>query len=287
MTASGTSDPRSGLPSLGFGLGLRPEYYPDILDGDPPVDWFEAISENYMVAGGPPLRQLDRIRERWPVALHGVSLSIGGSDALDMEYLAKLKALAERVKPAWISDHLCWSRQGGVQLHDLLPLPFTGESLRHVAARVRCVQDYLGRRILLENVSSYVEWQASTMTEWEFLAALAEEADCLLLLDVNNVYVSARNHGFEAMDFLNGLPVHRVAQMHLAGHSDDGNLIIDTHDAPVIDPVFDLYAQAVRRFGPVAAMIERDDNFPPFTELLDELARLRRVGTAALASEAA
>jgi uncharacterized protein len=287
MTPSGTSNPRSGLPSLGFCLGLRPEYYPDILDGDPPVDWFEAISENYMVAGGPPLRQLDRVRERWPVVLHGVSLSIGGSDALDMEYLARLKGLAQRVNPAWISDHLCWSRHDGVQLHDLLPLPFNEESLRHVAARVRQVQDVLGRRILLENVSSYIEWQTSTMTEWEFLAALSEMADCLLLLDINNVYVSARNHGFDADDFLDGLPVHRVAQMHLAGHSDNGDLIIDTHDAPVIGPVFDLYARAVRRFGPVAAMIERDDKFPPFAELLDELAHLRRVAATAAASEAA
>ncbi len=284
---SGASDPRSGLPRLGFGLGLRPEYYPEILDGDPPVDWFEAISENYMVAGGPPLRQLERIRERWPVVLHGVALSIGGSDELDMDYLSKLKALAARVRPAWISDHLCWSRQDGVQLHDLLPLPFTEASLRHVAARVRRVQDYLGRRVLLENVSSYVEWQASSMTEWEFLARLAEEADCLLLLDVNNVYVSARNHGFAALDFINGLPVHRVAQMHLAGHSHNGDLVIDTHDAPVSDPVFELYAQALRRFGPVAAMIERDDKFPPFAELLDELARLRRIAAAAPASEAA
>lgn len=279
--------PRDGLPQLGFGLGLRPEYYPDILDGNPPVDWFEAISENYMVEGGPPLRQLDRIAERWPVVLHGVSLSIGGSDPLDTDYLARLKALARRVRPAWISDHLCWSRHGGVQLHDLLPIPFNDETLRHVAARLRQVQDMLGCRILLENVSSYVEWQSSTMTEWEFIARLAEEADCLLLLDVNNVYVSARNHGFQAEDFLNALPLGRVAQIHLAGHSDNGDLIVDTHDAPIVDAVFDLYGAAMRRFGPVASMIERDDNFPPFAELLAELTRMRAVAMAALAEQAA
>ncbi|HEX6957709.1 MAG TPA: DUF692 domain-containing protein [Ferrovibrio sp.] len=276
-------EPRRDLPRLGFGLGLRPEYYPDILDGDPPVDWFEAISENYMVDGGPPLRKLDQVAERWPVVLHGVSLSIGGSDPLDFEYLARLKALARRAKPAWVSDHLCWSRHNGTHLHDLLPIPFNDETLRHVASRVRQVQDFLGRRILLENVSSYIEWRSSTMAEWKFLARLSEEADCLLLLDVNNVYVSARNHGFAAEDFLNGLPVGRVAQMHLAGHSDTGAFIIDTHDAPITDPVFALYRKAVQRFGPVPSMIERDDNFPPFAELLDELARVRREAAAALA----
>ncbi|MFN4163795.1 MAG: DUF692 domain-containing protein [Ferrovibrio sp.] len=269
--------PDHGLPNLGFGLGLRPQYYPDILDGDPPVDWFEAITENYLVAGGSPLRQLERIAERWPVVLHGVSLSVCGSDPLDAEYLAQVKALAVRIGPRWISDHLCWSRHDGVQLHDLLPIPFNEETLRHVAARVRQVQDLLGRRILLENVSSYVEWSGSTMTEWDFLAALAEQADCLLLLDLNNVYVSARNHGFDADAYLNGIPRGRVAQIHLAGHSDQGDLIVDTHDAPVADPVFALYARALRRFGPVSTMIERDDNFPPFTELLDELGRVRQV----------
>ncbi|WP_341705327.1 DUF692 domain-containing protein [Ferrovibrio sp.] len=277
----------NGLPRLGFGLGLRPQYYPDILDGDVPVDWFEAVTENYLVDGGPPLRQLDRIAERWPVVLHGVSLSIGGSDPLDRDYLARVKALAARVRPQWISDHLCWSRHGGVQLHDLLPVPFSEAILRHVAGRVRQVQDMLGRRILLENVSSYVEWQSSAMTEWDFLAALCEEADCLLLLDMNNVYVSARNHGFDADAFLAAIPADRVAQIHLAGHSDQGDLIVDTHDAPVADAVFDLYGRALRRFGPVSTMIERDDNFPPFAELLDELGRVRQVAAAALPAEAA
>jgi uncharacterized protein (UPF0276 family) len=277
----------NALPNLGFGLGLRPQYYPDILDGDPPVDWFEAITENYLVAGGPPLRQLDRIAERWPVVLHGVSLSICGSDPLDTGYLAQVKALAARVQPQWISDHLCWSRHNGIQLHDLLPVPFNDDTLRHVAARVRQVQDSLGRRILLENVSSYVEWASSTMTEWEFLAALSREADCLLLLDVNNVYVSARNHGFDADAFLAGIPKDRVAQIHLAGHSDMGDLIIDTHDAAVADPVFDLYARALHRFGPVSTMIERDDNFPPFADLLEELDRVRQVAAAALREAAA
>lgn len=283
MTAAPTASlTASGLPDLGFGLGLRPQYYPDILDGDPPVDWFEAVTENYLVDGGPPLRQLDRIAERWPVVLHGVSLSIGGSEPLDRDYLAQVKTLAARVRPHWISDHLCWTRQDGVQLHDLLPLPYNAETLRHVADRVRQVQDSLGRRILLENVSSYVEWRQSDMTEWDFLAALAAEADCLLLLDVNNIYVSARNHGFDADVFLAAIPPARVAQIHLAGHSDQGDLIIDTHDAPVADPVFELYGRALRRFGPVSTMIERDDNFPPFGELLDELGRVRRVAATAL-----
>ncbi|WP_300302278.1 DUF692 domain-containing protein [Ferrovibrio sp.] len=277
----------SGLPDLGFGLGLRPQYYPDILDGEPPVDWFEAITENYLVDGGPPLRQLDRIAARWPVVLHGVSLSICGSDPLDMEYLAQVKRLAARVRPQWISDHLCWSRHNGVQLHDLLPIPFNEDTLRHVAARVRQAQDFLGRRILLENVSSYVEWNGSTMTEWDFLAALSREADCLLLLDVNNVYVSARNHGFDADAYLAGIPHDRVAQIHLAGHSDLGDLIIDTHDAPIADPVFALYARALRRFGPVSTMIERDDNFPPFAELLAELDRVRQVAAETLREVAA
>jgi len=274
---SSVFEPKAGLPALGFGLGLRPEYYPDILDAAPPVDWFEAITENYLVPGGAPLEKLDRIAERYPLVLHGVSLSIGGTDPLNIEYLAQVKALAKRVAPAWISDHLCWSSQNGVYLHDLLPLPYNGETLRHVAARVRQVQDFLGRRILLENVSSYVDWNRSDMTEWDFVAALAEEADCLLLLDINNVYVSGHNHGFAPLDFINALPASRVAQFHLAGHSYNGDTIIDTHDAPVCDPVFALYGQAIARFGMVPTMIERDDNFPPFADLLGELARLRRI----------
>jgi len=271
----------------GFGLGLRPRHYEAILRTRPRVDWFEALTENYMVPGGRPLHYLDRIRERYPVVLHGVSLSIGSADPLDRGYLAQLKALAARVQPAWISDHLCWTGVDGRNLHDLMPVPYTEEALRHVARRVRAVQDTLGRRILLENVSSYVAYRSSAMSEWQFLAALAREADCDLLLDVNNIYVSAFNHGFDALAFLDGIPARRVRQIHLAGHDQCGDLIIDTHDAPVIGPVWDLFAEAVRRFGPVPTMIERDDRIPPLGALVRELDRARAVAAGALQRKAA
>lgn len=265
------------LPDLGFGLGLRKDHYETILSQKPPVDWFEALTENYLVPGGKPLYYLERIREHYPIVLHGVSLSIGGSDPLDKEYLAELKALARRVEPVWISDHLCWTGLHGINAHDLLPLPYTEQAVEHVAQRVTQVQDYLGRRILLENVSSYLDYHASAMTEWEFLSAVAERADCLILLDINNIHVSAVNHGFDPLDYLDGVPAERVQQHHLAGHTDFGDYIIDTHDADVIDPVWDLYAQAVRRFGQVSCMIERDDNIPPLSDLLAELDRARRI----------
>lgn len=271
----------------GFGLGLRPRHYEAVLRTRPRVDWFEALTENYMIPGGRPLHYLDRIRERYPVVLHGVSLSIGSADPLDRGYLAQLKALAARVQPAWISDHLCWTGVDGRNLHDLMPLPYTEEALRHVARRVRAVQEALGRRILLENVSSYVAYRSSAMTEWQFLAALAREADCDLLLDVNNIYVSAFNHGFDALAFLDGIPARRVRQIHLAGHDHCGDLIIDTHDAPVIGPVWELYAEAVRRFGPVPTMIERDDRIPPLGALVRELDRARAVAAGALQRKAA
>ena len=224
---------RKALPQLGFGLGLRSDHYQAILDESPRVDWFEALSENYMVGGGKPLRWLERIRERYPVVLHGVSLSIGSSDPLDLDYLRELKALAERARPAWISDHLCWTGIAGRNLHDLMPLAHTEEAVHHVAARIREVQDFLGRRILLENVSTYVEFKHSALREWDFLAAVAEEADCVLLLDVNNIYVNGRNHGFDPLRYLDAVPAHRVQQIHLAGHSRNGELLIDTHDHPV------------------------------------------------------
>lgn len=265
------------LPGLGFGLGLRSDHYQGIFDEPPRVDWFEAISENYMVGGGKPLRWLERVRERYPVVLHGVSLSIGSSDPLDSAYLIELKALAERIRPAWISDHLCWTGVAGRNLHDLLPLPHTEEAVRHVAGRVRQVQDFLGRRILLENVSSYADFRHSTLPEWEFLRAVAEEADCLLLLDVNNIYVNSQNHGFDPLDYLRAVPAQRVQQIHLAGHSRNGELLIDTHDHPVPEPVWALYAEALRRFGPVATMIERDDRIPPLAELVAELDRARAI----------
>jgi hypothetical protein len=264
-------------PGLGFGLGLRTDHYQDVLDTHPNVDWFEIISENYLVPGGKPLYYLDRIRERYPLVMHGVSLSIGSSDPLNHDYLKQLKALAGRVEPAWISDHLCWGGVGGTNTHDLLPLPYTEEAIDHVAARVRQVQDFLGRRILLENVSSYVSYLQSEMTEWDFLNAVVERADCLILLDINNIYVSSFNHGFDPRTYLAAVPRERVQQFHLAGHRNLGDYIIDTHDEPVIDPVWELYTEAVRRFGRVSTMIERDDHIPPLPELLAELDRARHI----------
>ena len=268
-------------PFLGFGLGLRPEHYLEVLEGRPAVDWFEIISENYLVDGGKPLHYLDRIREHYPMVMHGVSLSIGSSDPLDPEYLAGLKRLAGRVEPAWVSDHLCWTGVGGRNLHDLLPLPYTEEAIAHVAERVSRVQDCLGRQILLENVSSYVTYADSCVPEWEFLSAVAERADCRILLDVNNVYVSAHNHAFDPLAYLDGVPCERVWQIHLAGHSHNGPLIIDTHDHPVPDPVWELYAEAIARLGPVSTMIERDDDIPPLDVLLEELARARSLEASA------
>jgi len=272
--------------SLGFGLGLRTEHYADILDGKPAVDWFEAVTENYLVAGGRPLHNLMRVRERFPIALHGVSLSIGSTGPLDLSYLTQVKALAARVQPVWISDHLCWTGVNGKNLHDLLPLPYTEEALAHVVARVRAVQEILGQRILLENVSSYLGFQESRMTEWEFLTAVATEADCLLLLDVNNVYVSSVNHEFDPITYLDAIPADRVQQIHLAGHESHGDYLIDTHDQPVPDAVWSLYTEALKRFGVVPTMIERDANIPPLAELEAELRIARRVAERAVAEAA-
>jgi uncharacterized protein (UPF0276 family) len=271
-------------PSLGFGLGLRVDHYEDILAARPSVDWFEVLTENYLVGGGKPLDYLMRFRERYPLAMHGVSLSIGSTAPLNLEYLAQVKALAARVEPVWVSDHLCWTGIGGKNTHDLLPLPYTEEALEHVAARVRTVQDILGRRILLENVSSYVTFRDSRLSEWQFLAELAARADCLILLDVNNIYVSAVNHEFDPLTYLAAIPAERVQQIHLAGHENHGDYLVDTHDHPVPDPVWELYAHAVRRFGPVSTMIERDDHIPPLAELCSELEQARAVGAAALAA---
>jgi len=271
-------------PALGFGLGLRVDHYETILTERPAIDWLEALTENYLVPGGKPLHNLARIREHYPMVMHGVSMSIGSTEPLDREYLKQVKALAERIEPAWISDHLCWTGVAGKNMHDLLPLPYTDEALAHIAGRVRTVQDILGRRVLLENVSSYVSFRDSRMTEWEFLRALSEEADCLILLDVNNIYVSSVNHEFDPYAYLNAIPVERVQQMHLAGHQNHGDYLIDTHDHPVPDPVWDLYAAAVRRFGRVSTMIERDANIPPLAELLVELAAARRLSEQALAA---
>lgn len=264
-------------PYLGYGLGLRKDHYDAVLSQRPAVDWFEILSENYMVEGGKPLHYLTRIREHYPMVMHGVSMSIGSIDPLDWNYLTQLKALIQRVEPAWISDHLCWTGVSGVNLHDLLPLPYTEEAVQHVVERVARVQDFLGRQILLENVSSYVTYHDSQMTEWEFLCEICERADCLILLDINNIYVSAYNHNFDPVTYLQAVPVERVYQFHLAGHTRQDDLIIDTHDQPISDPVYDLYATAVQRFGRVSTMIERDDNIPPLSELLDELGQVRGI----------
>lgn len=273
---------RNNLPALGFGLGLRTEHYNAILDTKPQVDWFEALSENYMIPGGLPLNFLDRIRADYPVVMHGVSLSIGSTTPFDLAYLKDLKKLADRIQPAWISDHLCWTGIHGQNIHDLLPLPYTEETAKHVAERVKIVQDYLGRQILLENVSSYASYVDSSMSEWEFISLISEQADCLLLLDVNNIYVSSYNHNFDAKAFINGVPQNRVQQIHLAGHQNNGDYIIDTHDAPVIDPVWDLYSYAISQLGEVSTMIERDDNMPALEQLVQELQIARALSDNAL-----
>jgi hypothetical protein len=267
-------------PFLGVGVGLRPQHYPAILErgaGALGVDWFEAISENYMVGGGRPLRILGELRALSPLVLHGVSLNIGSADPLDEDYLNALAALCERFEPTWISDHLCWTGQGGRNLHDLLPLPYTEEAARWVAERVARVQDRLGRRIALENVSSYAAFAVDAMPEWEFLAGVAERADCGILLDVNNVFVSAHNHGFDADAYIAGIPPSRVFQIHLAGHSHEGELLIDTHDHPVRDEVWSLYERTLHHVGPVSTLIEWDDRIPEYDELVAEAAKARAI----------
>jgi uncharacterized protein (UPF0276 family) len=261
----------------GFGLGLRTTHYSEFLAAPQRVDWLEVISDNYLVPGGKPLAMLGALRERYPMAMHGVALSIGSVAGPDPAYLRSLAALARRIDPLWISDHLCWTGVHGRNLHDLLPLPYTEEALRVVVRNVQQVQDALAQRILLENVSSYVEFNGSQMTEWQFLREVCDQADCLLLLDLNNIHVSAVNHGFDAQEFMRAMPAARVRQIHLAGHTDHGDHLVDTHDHPVADPVWALYAQAVQRFGPVATMIERDDHIPPLAELVAELDVARRV----------
>lgn len=276
-----TQSPRSDAPLLGVGVGLRPSHYAEVLAraprGELCVDWFEALSENYMVPGGRPPRVLDDVRSHAPVVLHGVSLNVGSVDPLNEAYLDELAALARRVEPAWISDHLCWTGVEGINLHDLLPLPYTGDVIDHVAARIRRVQDRLGRRIAIENVSSYLSYRDNELTEWEFLNAVAAEADCGILLDVNNVFVSAHNHGFDALRYIDAMPAERVFQIHLAGHSRQGHLLIDTHDHPVCDEVWALYAHTLRHVGAVSTLIEWDANIPTFERLEEEALHARDV----------
>jgi uncharacterized protein len=264
-------------PSPGFGLGLRTTHYSDFITSRPAVDWLEIISDNYLGAGGKPLNLLAQIRANYPMVMHGVSLSIGSADGLDLSYLQQLKRLAAMIEPLWVSDHLCWTGIAGKNSHDLLPLPYTEEALQLVVNHIRQVQDVLGRRFVVENVSSYLTYRSSEMSEWTFLKHVCEEADCLLLLDVNNIYVSSVNHGFNPLEYLRAIPSERIQQIHLAGHSDNGDHIIDTHDHPVAEPVWALYAEACRHAGHVASMIERDDNIPPLAELLAEVERARRI----------
>jgi len=272
-------------PFLGFGLGLRTDHYQHVIDNKPQVDWFEIISENYMVPGGKPLANLDKIRQDYPMVMHGVSMSIGSTDPLNTAYLEKLKILIDRVEPKWISDHLCWTAVNHINSHDLLPLPYNETTIVHIVDRIKQVQDKIGRQMLIENLSSYVTYNNSEMPEWQFVNEIAKRADCYILLDINNIFVSANNHHFEPKEYVNGIDSDRVMQFHLAGHSYNGQMIIDTHDHDVCDPVWDLYAFSLDRFGAVSTMIERDDNIPPFEELRQELAIAEKIAAKVLTAQ--
>lgn len=268
----------------GFGLGLRKPHYGDFLEATVPVDFVEVISENFMIPGGRPRRILHQVRARYPVALHGVSLSVGSAHGLDAGYLARLRSLVDEIEPLFVSDHLSWSRTPGFNAHDLLPLPYTAEALDIVCANLAHAQERLGRPMLVENPSSYLDFAQSDMTEWEFLEQVCARTGCGLLLDLNNIYVSAINHGFDPLAYLAGLPLDRVRQIHLAGHSQGETLLIDTHDQPVPPSVWSLFAQVIDRLGPVAVMIERDDNIPPLAELVAELDQARTLARHGIAA---
>ncbi len=265
------------VPDLGVGVGLRVPHYRRVVDEQPEIDWFECISENFMVDGGKPLHFLDAVRARYPVVLHGVSMNLGGTEPLDEEYLRRLRELARRASPAWMSDHLCWNGADGQHLHELLPLPMTREVVRHVAERVRRVQGTLEVPFAIENVSSYMTFREDELTEWQFVSEVVEAADCGLLFDVNNVYVSSFNHGFDPTTYIDGVPHARVFQMHLAGYSDKGTHLLDTHDHPVSEPVWELYRRACRRIGPCSTLIEWDDHIPELEGLIAEADKARAV----------
>jgi uncharacterized protein (UPF0276 family) len=277
---------RHSIPDLGVGVGFRLPHYAQVLDECPPMDWFEVISENFMVRGGKPLQNLERLCEHYRVIPHGVALSIGQDEPLDDSYLARLKTLVDRISPPWASDHFCWTGSARANLHDLLPLPLTREAVRHVADRVRRVQDLLGRPFALENASSYLSFGSSEMPEWEFVSEVAEKADCGLLLDVNNVFVSAYNHGFDPKAYIDAVPADRVVQMHLAGHTDKGAYLLDTHSDHVRAEVWDLYRRAVRRMGPTSTLIEWDEDIPSWDVLALEASMARTAREEAQASAA-
>lgn len=262
---------------LGFGVGLRTDHYQHVVDNQPDVDWFEIISENFMVAGGKPKFFLHAVREKYPIVMHGVSMSIASTDPLNLDYLKKLKTLASEVQPEWISDHLCWTGVHGYNSHDLLPVPYNHEAIKHIVDRVHQVQEILGRTLVLENVSSYITYNQSEMEEWEFINTIAEQSGCKILLDINNIYVSSRNHAFSAETFLQAIKPEHVQQFHLAGHSDYGDYVIDTHDHDVPPAVWNLYSQALKKFGSISTLIERDDNIPPFPELFSEMQKARDI----------
>lgn len=266
---------RFDLPDLGLGVGLRTVHFQHVLDARPPVDWFEIISENFLDTEGRPMVVLEAVREHYPVVMHGVSLSIGSTDPLDFEYLRKLKALADRIDVAWMGDHVCWTGVAGRNGHDLYPVPYTEESLRHVVERIRVVQDVIERPLVLENPSTYLTFACDAMPEVEWIGRMAEDADCALLLDVNNVYVTCRNHGLDPQEYLAQVPWDRVVQNHLAGHSDHGTHCVDTHDDHVCDAVWDLYEGVQRTTGGISTLVEWDGNIPAFDVLLGELAKAR------------
>jgi hypothetical protein len=268
---------RLGLPDLGVGVGLRVPHYRYLLEHWPEMPFFEVISENFLVAGGKPIYHLERFLERYRIVQHGVSLGIGGPAPLDRDYLARLRALVKKVQPPWLSDHFCWCGVPGANLHDLLPLPYTAAAVERIAERAGAVQDQLETRFALENTSSYLSYTSSTMTEWEFVGEIAERADIGLLFDVNNVYVAAYNHGFDPFEFIRSVPHERIVQIHLAGHTNLGAYIIDTHGGHVIDPVLDLYRETIALAGPVSTLIEWDDEIPEFPVLAAEAERVRRV----------
>ncbi len=273
-------------PFGGFGLGLRRDHYRDFLEGEVAVDFVEVISENFMVDGGRPLRILEQVRAKLPVILHGVSMSIGSAHGLDRDHLARLRALADRIDPLWVSDHLCWTRTSAHNSHDLLPMPLTRAALDLVCDNIDRAQDVLGRVLLFENPSSYLSYPQDEFTEWQFLTEMSRRTGCYLLLDVNNIHVSASNHGFDPLDYLTGIPADRVRQVHLAGHT-PGEIVIDTHDRPVCDAVWELFARAMALLGPVAVMIERDDAIPPLPDLLAELDHARAIAATARLEAAA